>query len=101
MTDNFFTRTQTIVSSSALSTYISTFKLGLHEQQIVQNNFNEFFVNYVPDKDFNLDYYKDIIEHVLNEYFGPGNKIHFRGMDKIPPEKSGKKLMFKRTFLID
>lgn len=101
ITDNFITKKQTIVSSSALGTYISTFKLGLREQQIVQSHFNNFTVNYVPDKDFNFNSYENVIGRVLEEYFGPGNKIKYQSMDRILPEKSGKKLMFKRTFLMD
>ena len=97
-TDNFMTRDHRIISSSALSTYISTFKIHLHEQQVVQKEINRFIVNFVPDNGFNLYEYKAVIEKVVQEYFGNGNKIQFNHMEKIPPEKSGKKLMFKRAF---
>ena len=101
ITDNFLTREKRIVSSSALGTYISTFGIRIREQQIVQEDFNRFVINFVIDDGFDSALYQSIIQRVLEEYFGSGNEIHFQSLDSIPPEKSGKKLMFKRTFLID
>lgn len=98
ITDNFLTINDRIVSSSALGTYISTHNLPIMEQQIIQNDYKDFVVNFVPDKSLDISSYKQIITSIFTEYFGPENHIQFNLVNEIPVEKSGKKLMFKRVF---
>lgn len=98
-TDNFLTKDNRTVSASALSTYMSTFILYIKEQQIIQSSHKDFTVNFVPDYKFDEVVYKNSITNALKEYFGEDLKIKFKKMNKIPLERSGKKLMFKRTFL--
>lgn len=98
ITDNFLTRDNRIVSSSALGTYMSTFELRVLEHQIIQQSHLEFIVNYIPEEGFDVAFYKYKIGEILCEYFGVDTTIEFNEVEKIPVEKSGKKLMFKRMF---
>lgn len=97
ITDNFLTPSNRIVSSSALSVYISTFKLGTQAQQIVQEDYRRFRIRFVAQ---NLDQnrYEDTMRAILAEYFGPGLSVTFERVEDIPVEPSGKRLMAKRTF---
>ncbi|RJP56871.1 MAG: phenylacetate--CoA ligase family protein [Candidatus Auribacter fodinae] len=100
-TDNFINSSGRYISSSALSTYISTFKINVGEQQIIQKNYKTFVIHYVPDEGFSEKKYSDVITKALEEYFGSPLDLTITRVDKIPLEKSGKKLMFKRMFLND
>ncbi|MDX9703054.1 MAG: hypothetical protein RBU23_08435 [Candidatus Auribacterota bacterium] len=100
-TDNFINRDNRSISSSALSTYMSTFGLNIIEQQIIQHDYTTFTINCVPDHAFNRKHYIESITKALEEYFGENLKLGFNSVEKIPVEKSGKKLMFKRTFNLE
>jgi len=99
-TENFLTAENRVVASSSLSVYISTFKLPIIEQQIIQNNYKEFVVNYIPDIDLNFADYQLIIGKVLKEYFGDDVAVVFNKVEKIPLENSSKKLMCKRMLKV-
>ncbi len=101
ITDNFLTRSGEKVSSSALSTYISTLKPSVVEHQIIQCDYTRFVVNYIPSTSFNIHDYKSLLHKVLAEYFGDPVDVDISCVNHIPVEKSGKKLMFKRTFELD
>ncbi len=98
LTDNFLAIGDKKVSSSALGAYLSTFRLSILEQQIIQNNYKQFDINVVPDKQFNQSKYREILYHVLSEYFGFDVEFTINIVTCIPVETSGKRLMFKRTF---
>jgi phenylacetate-CoA ligase len=98
ITDNFINSQQRKISSSALSTYIASFKIPLREQQVIQINYTTFTVNYVPAAGFDSERYRGVVSQALVEYFGSDVAIQFNEVDTIPVEKSGKKLMFKRIF---
>ena len=100
ITDNFLTRDQRTVSGSALGTYISTFKMSVLGYQLIQNDYADFAVKYIPDEGFDFESYKSTLANILTEYFGEDVLLHFEQVDTLPVEKSGKKLMFKRLFKI-
>ncbi|QQS50756.1 MAG: phenylacetate--CoA ligase family protein [Bacteroidota bacterium] len=101
ITDNFINNKNETISTSALSTYMSTLNLGIKEHQIIQKDFNSFNINYVPLKITDSEVYKEKITKCLEEYFGKKLTIQINEVDIIPKEKSGKRLMFKRDFIID
>jgi phenylacetate-CoA ligase len=98
ITDNFLTSERQTVASSALSVYLCSFKQPIKEQQIIQEDYKKFTVNYVPDKELIPSRYNEIVYKVFSEYFGSDIVISFNIANRIEPEQSGKKLMFKRTF---
>ena len=98
ITDNFLTENNKIVSTSALSTYFSTLMLGIRQHQIIQSDFNDFIINYIPMDNTDHDFYKKRLAMALMEYFGKEIKTTFNVTQEIPFEKSGKRLQFKRTF---
>ncbi len=98
ITDNFLTSDNHTVSSSAVGAYLSTFRLSVLEQQIVQGDYRRFIVNFVPDNGFSRAVYEQAVRTVLSEYFGQGIQIQFNLVERINVEPSGKKLMFKRMF---
>jgi len=100
-TDNFLTEDNNIVSSTALSTYLSTLNLGIKQHQIIQTSLDDFTINYIPTKDLVHEDYQNKIKIVLHEYFGPNISFIFKALEKIPVEKSGKYLMFKRIFNLE
>lgn len=100
-TDNFINRQNRHIAATALATYLSTFGLNIIEHQIIQSDYEKFAVNVVPDQDFNESHYKKCVTDALKEYFGENASVTFTTVDKIPVEQSGKKLMFKRTFLLE
>ncbi|SPD73166.1 conserved hypothetical protein [uncultured Desulfobacterium sp.] len=100
-TDNFINKQQRKISSSALSTYMSSFNIPILEQQIIQNNCVNFVVNYVPGAGFDFEYYRGVVMKALYEYFGNDVYAQFNLVESIPIEKSGKKMMFKRNFAIE
>ena len=101
ITDNFLTEDGKTVSSSAFSVYLSTLTLEIQQHQIIQNNYKDFTINYIPETYTNSDDYAKKMSIALEEYFGKNILITYNKIDKIPIEKSGKRLMFKRTFRLD
>jgi len=69
---------------------ISSFNLNISEQQIMQNDYKHFVINYVPDNNYNLQYYKETINTKFEKYFGISLTINFNKIDRAPFEKSGK-----------
>jgi len=98
ITDNFINRKHNKISTSALSTYLSTFDLGVKEHQIIQVSYTSFEINFVPYESTNCEAYYKIVRNCLEEYFGNDLWIRFTLVTAFPVEKSGKKLLFKRTF---
>jgi len=97
-TDNFITEKNKVISSSSISTALSLFNIKVIEQQVIQRGYRDFLVLYIPRTDFLYSYYQEILYKVFRKLFGSEIKIEFQQVDKIPLEKSGKKLMFKREF---
>ncbi len=98
-TDNFITESGVIVSSSALSVYISTFKLPFKEYQLIQLSYRLFELKYIPMKKIkDEDEIKVRMISILDEYFGPCVSLTVLKVKSMPVEKSGKKLLFKRMF---
>lgn len=97
ITDNFISINKVHVAASSLITHLANFKLGVKEQQIVQNDYKNFTINYIPDTQLNVDF-KKVIKNVFMEYFGKDIELRFNEVLYIPYEKSGKKLMYKRVF---
>jgi phenylacetate-CoA ligase len=93
ITDNFIKNDGSKVSSSALATFISTFELKIDEYQIIQRNISTFVVNYVS-KNTLTESDENIIKKILTEYFGDID-VTISNVEKILPEVSGKKLLFK------
>ena len=98
ITENFLTEDNKIVSTSAFSTYLSTLMLGIQQHQIIQTDYTDFIINYIPLDITDHDFYKKKLIMALQEYFGKKIKTTFTIIQEIPFEKSGKRLMFKRTF---
>jgi phenylacetate-CoA ligase len=98
ITDNFINNKNRKIATSALSTYLSTLNLEIKEHQIIQNNYTEFTINFISCENTNKENYYKKITLCLEEYFGNNLSIIFNQVLKIPVEKSGKRLMFKRTF---
>jgi len=97
-TDYFIAGDGSYVSASAMSVYVSQQGHSIAEQQFLQLSPSEFEIRYVPGDNLNEAHYQEDVCRILREYFGPGNQVRFLLMDYIPPEPSGKKLMFKRLF---
>ncbi len=101
ITDNFLNQKNQKVSTSAISTYLSTLDLKIIQHQIIQKNYSEFVINYISDKNTNKNDYFNKVAFTLEKHFGNNLEIKFNNVSQIPVEKSGKKLMFKRTFNIN
>jgi len=99
ITDNFINQKNKKISSSALSTYLSTMDLGIKEHQIIQISYTSFEINFVPYESTNCEAYYKILRNCLEEYFGNDLSIKFNKVTELPVEKSGKRLLFKRTFI--
>lgn len=97
-TDNFLKKNNVIVSSSALSTYLSTLDLKIIRHQIIQKSYNDFTVNYVSKTTTSISNYTEIMTRTLKLYFNEDIDITFQQVSSIKHEDSGKLLMFKRTF---
>lgn len=97
-TDNFINSFGSIISSSALATYISTFKLPLKEYQIIQNSYKEFLVRFVLDDGYCSNSIYSVFQKILQEYFGESVTVNYEAVSFIPVERSGKKLLFRRSF---
>ncbi len=101
ITDNFLTYEGKTVSSSAFSVYLSTLRLEIQQHQIVQRDYKNFIINYIPEEYTSRDNYAKKMNMALEEYFGENLLVAYNKVDKIPIEKSGKRLMFKRAFKLD
>ena len=101
ITDDFLNQKNQKVSTSAISTYLSTLDLKIKQHQIIQKNYSEFVINYIADKNTNKNDYFNKVVFTLENHFGSNLEIKFNNVSQIPVEKSGKKLMFKRTFNIN
>jgi phenylacetate-CoA ligase len=97
ITENFLAADGRVVSSSALSVYISSFGFATSGQQIVQDDHRRFRVSYAADSIDSAAYQKTLCS-VLEEYFGSDLSVVFERVESISPEPSGKTLMAKRTF---
>ncbi len=98
--EDFLTKSGTRVCGTALMTNIASAELNTLEQQIIQTGYNNFLINYVPGKDINPEY-QNILRTMLKKYFGDDCSVEFNALKEIPLEQSGKKLLCKRTFLLD
>lgn len=101
VTDNFLTKQGNEVSTSALGAFLSTLKFNILEHQLIQNDYEQFLVRYVPADGFNFSLYEKGMSDVFKKYFGDESEIEFEVVDAIPVEKSGKKMMAKRTFELE
>lgn len=98
-TDNFKNIKGETISSSALSVYISTFKLPFKEYQVLQKAHDLFVISYIPDMpNLNEELCLNTLYKIFREYFGDKIKIDLKLVDQLSVEKSGKKLLFKRLF---
>lgn len=101
ITDKFLTKRNRKISTSSLGSYLASQNLGIKEHQLIQRDYTLFYVNYVPLKNTAIRAYKKKLRKCLEQYFGPNLDINFNEVDKLPLEQSGKRLMFKRTFMVD
>jgi len=101
ITENFINQDKIKISSSAFSTYLSTLNLEIKQHQFIQNNYKSFTVNFITKHTSNIESYKFQVQKCLEEYFGDNLLIEFNNVDCIESEISGKRLMFKRTFLLN
>ena len=101
ITDNFINQKHKKISTSALSTYLSTFDLGIREHQIIQVSYTSFEINFVPYESTNFETYYKTLRCCLEEYFGNDLWIKFTKVSSFPVETSGKKFLFKRTFKLE
>ncbi len=97
ISEDFITKDGTRICASALMTNIASLELNAAEQQIVQTGYTDFTVNYVPCTDINPEYEK-IVLNILRKFTYNNCSVIFKKVNEIPPEKSGKKLLCKRTF---
>jgi len=95
--EDFLTKEGNIVNSSGIASDIAAHRLPIKEYQLIQNDFGRFVVNFVPEQGF-CQNHKTRFRNLLQEYFTKDISITFNQVDKIPQEKSGKRLMFKRMF---
>jgi len=100
-TDKFLTENNRKISTSSLGSYMSKFDLGIKEHKIVQANYSEFEIYFVSNKNTDVESYCKKVTFCLEEYFGKNLTIKFKNVQKLPVEKSGKRLMFKRTFNLE
>ncbi|MEJ1222844.1 hypothetical protein [Sediminicola sp. 1XM1-17] len=98
ITDKFLSENKTTISTSSLGSYLATLDLGIKEHQIIQSDYKVFKINYVILDNTNLENYFRNMTLGLEEYFGTNLTIVFNKVLSMPIEKSGKRLMFKRTF---
>lgn len=95
--EDFLTKDGNIVNSSGIASDIASYKLPIKEYQLIQTNFDRFVVNFIPEQGFSQNH-KTRFKNFLKEYFNQDINVTFNQVDKIPQEKSGKRLMFKRMF---
>ena len=100
-TDKFLTESNRKISTSSLGSYMAKFDLGIKEHKIIQNNYKDFEIYFIANKNNNHDDYSKKVTSCLEEFFGNDLTITFKEVTKLPVEKSGKNLMFKRTFKIE
>ena len=99
-TDKFLTDSNRKISTSSLGSYMAKLDLGIDEHKIIQSNYKEFEIYYKSSSPDDEIYYNKVTTS-LNEYFGNDLNIKFKKVSKLPIEKSGKNLMFKRTFNLE
>jgi phenylacetate-coenzyme A ligase PaaK-like adenylate-forming protein len=101
ITENFINFSYKTISTSALSTYLSTLELNIEMHQLIQKNFKEFKINFIVSNSlFKQENYEKKVKCVLEKYFGENLILTFNKVMEISAESSGKRLLFKRTFLI-
>ena len=93
VTDNFICTDNRKISSSALSAYISTLNINFVQYQLIQKSVDTFEVKFVSNSG-ECDNDKQVFIKALEEYFGKV-KVDFIQVEEIPPEPSGKRLLFK------
>ncbi|SHK68009.1 phenylacetate-CoA ligase [Desulfatibacillum alkenivorans DSM 16219] len=101
ITDNFLTRSGRKIASSAIGVYVSSFRIPLMEYQVIQNSYDEFVINFIPEGEIDQQNLRKIFTLVFREYFGSEVKLTFNRVKNIAVEKSGKKLMYKRMFQME
>ena len=99
-TDKFLTDSNRKISTSSLGSYMAKLDLGIDGHKIIQSNYKEFEIFYKSSSPDDEIYYNKVTTS-LNEYFGNDLNIKFKKVSKLPIEKSGKNLMFKRTFNLE
>ena len=98
MSDYFLKENNNRISTVAFSEKLDACNFKIEEHQIIQKNYKEFEINFVPEENTDLEkYYKDVTL-CLESFFGKDLEIKFIGVLNIPIEKSGKLLLYKRTF---
>ncbi len=98
MSDYFLLETDKRISHIAFSSSLNPLTLGVKEHQIIQKNYKHFVINFVHhEKTIIEEYYKKTSIN-LEKFFGENLKITFNKVSRIPVEKSGKLLLYKRTF---
>ena len=98
VSDYFLRENNLRISSVAFSSAMDPTNFGIEVHQIIQVNYMKFEINYIPLENSDLKkYYKSVTEQ-LEHFFGKNLTIKFKGVLKIPVEKSGKLLLFKRIF---
>jgi len=98
VSDYFLRENNLRISSVAFSSAMDPTNFGIEVHQIIQVNYTKFEINYIPLESSDLKkYYKSVAEQ-LEHFFGKNLTIKFKGVLKIPVEKSGKLLLFKRIF---
>ncbi len=95
--EDFLAKDGSTVNSSAIASDIANRKLPIKKYQLIQNDFDDFLVNLIPEQGFSENHKTDF-KKSLEEYFGQKVNIIFNHVEQIPKERSGKQLMFKRTF---
>ncbi len=95
--EDFLTKDGTIINSSAIASDIASHKLPIKQYQLIQTDFDRFVVNFIPEQGFTQNH-KTSFNNFLKEYFYQDINVTFNQVDRIPQEKSGKRLMFKRMF---
>lgn len=100
VSDLFITKDNRYIYASVFATLFAKNKLNAKEQQLVQTGYDTFIVNYIPDVDFNKNY-TAIVTKLIQELIGYDIHVRFNEVDEIPREKSGKRLLVKRTFLLE
>jgi phenylacetate-CoA ligase len=100
-TDKFLTENNRKISTSSLASYMAKFDLGIKEHKIIQSDYKDFEIFYIPDTSINVEKYYKTVSECLEGHFGKNLKVNYSEVEKLPVEKSGKVLMFKRTFKLE
>ncbi|RXP61851.1 phenylacetate--CoA ligase family protein [Lutibacter sp. HS1-25] len=100
-TDKFLTENNRKISTSSLGSYMAKFDLGIKEHKVIQTNYKDFDIYFIPEDTTNVETYCKKVSDCLEEYFGNNLNIKCYNVNRLPLEKSGKQLMFKRTFNLE